>query len=769
MAILKCKMCGGTLHVSEGMTVCECEYCGTMQTIPSVDDAKKITLFSRANRLRAACEFDKAASVYENIVSDFPEEAEAYWGLVLCKFGIEYVDDPATGKKIPTCHRSSFESIMDDPDFEQTVENADSIAQKVYREEAKTIDGIQKGILEISGKEEPYDIFICYKETDDNGERTVDSVIAQDIYDMLTENKYRVFFARISLEDKLGTAYEPYIFAALNSARIMLAIGTDYEYYNAVWVKNEWSRYLAMMSKDKKKVLIPCYKDIDAYDIPKEFKHLQAQDMGKVGAMQDLLRGIKKILPKDAVPVVQQVAAPVTQIVQGGANVSALLQRIFMFLEDSNWQSADQYCEKVLDIDPQNGEAYLGKLMAELNVKKRKDLETQTEPFDNKANYQKIVRFGDERLVNEVKGYLEIVNNRINERIRKQREETQKKQKEKEEKRKIEEAQKKIEQKRNHFETVYKEALSIFEENTYNVDMLDKAAIMFSSISSYKNSTEMINACHMMIKKIKQWDEKSSIGFQVEQTGKTITITKYTGSNENVVIPMTIINKPVTKIGNGAFLNNYTVKCVVIPDTVSAIGERAFESCKNLKKISLPPNIKVIEKQVFSYSGLEEIDLPKNVEKIKERAFFCCENLKSIVIPESVKELAIAVFYDCKSMKSVEILCDITYISWDLFRECKSLTEINLPETITSIDSCAFRNCQNLQSVYIPESVESIKQGAFSKCDQLRNVTGKKSLLYKSQGRCQYCGGEFTGVFKKKCTRCGHEKDYNSFVEFMNE
>ena len=427
MAILKCKMCGGTLDVSEGMTVCECEYCGTMQTIPSVDDAKKITLFSRANRLRAACEFDKAASVYENIVGDFPEEAEAYWGLVLCKFGIEYVDDPATGKKIPTCHRSSFESIMDDPDFEQTMENADSIARKVYREEDKTIDGIQKGILEISGKEEPYDIFICYKETDDNGERTVDSVIAQDIYDILTENKYRVFFARISLEDKLGTAYEPYIFAALNSARIMLAIGTDYEYYNAVWVKNEWSRFLAMMSKDKKKVLIPCYKDIDAYDIPKEFKHLQAQDMGKVGAMQDLLRGIKKILPKDAVPVVQQVAAPVTQIVQGGANVSALLQRIFMFLEDSNWQSADQYCEKVLDVEPQNGEAYLGKLMAELNVKKRKDLETQTEPFDNKANYQKIVRFGDERLVNEVKGYLEIVNNRINERIRKQREETQKK------------------------------------------------------------------------------------------------------------------------------------------------------------------------------------------------------------------------------------------------------------------------------------------------------------------------------------------------------
>ena len=113
---------------------------------------------------------------------------------------------------------------------------------------------------------------------------------------MLTANNYRVFFARISLEDKLGTAYEPYIFAALNSPRIMLAVGTEYEYYNAVWVKNEWGRFLSIMSKDKNTVLIPCYKNIDAYDIPKEFKHLQAQDMGKVGAMQDLLREIRKML-----------------------------------------------------------------------------------------------------------------------------------------------------------------------------------------------------------------------------------------------------------------------------------------------------------------------------------------------------------------------------------------------------------------------------------------------------------------------------------------
>ena len=296
MAIIKCKMCGGDLEILEDSSVCECEYCGTKQTVPKVDDEKKLKLFERANRLRTACEFDKAAGVYETIVADFDQEAEAYWGLILCKFGIEYVDDPGTGKKIPTCHRSSFESLMDDPNFDMVMECADPIARRVYREEAKQIEELRKGIIEVSAKEEPYDVFISYKELGENGERTLDSVIAQDIYTELTDKGHRVFFSRISLEDRLGQEYEPYIFAALNSAKVMLVFGTDYEYFNAVWVRNEWSRFLALMGSDPQKFLIPCYKDIDAYDMPSEFRRLQAQDLGKIGAVQDLLRGIEKLI-----------------------------------------------------------------------------------------------------------------------------------------------------------------------------------------------------------------------------------------------------------------------------------------------------------------------------------------------------------------------------------------------------------------------------------------------------------------------------------------
>ena len=360
MAVIKCKMCGGDLNLMEGQAVAQCEYCGSTQTVPTADNEKKLSLFARANRLRSACEFDKAAGVYETIVADFPEEAEAYWGLVLCKYGIEYVDDPGTGKKIPTCHRSSFDSLMEDSDYDQTLENADPIARKVYREEAKQIEELRKGIIAVSANEQPYDIFICYKESDDQSQRTLDSVLAQDLYDALTQKEYRVFFSRITLEDKLGLEYEPYIFAALNSAKVMLAVGTDYEYYNAVWVKNEWSRFLKLMAKDKSKHLIPCYKGIDAYDMPKEFTKLQAQDLGKVGAIQDLLRGIEKLMPR-------QTAAPVeTVVVQqtGGTNITALLDRGNMALEDGEWTKANEYFDQALNIDARCGDAHLGQFLA---------------------------------------------------------------------------------------------------------------------------------------------------------------------------------------------------------------------------------------------------------------------------------------------------------------------------------------------------------------------------------------------------------------------
>lgn len=362
MAILRCKMCGGDLEITAGVSSCTCEFCGTVQTIPTVKEEALQTLFNRANVLRMKSEFDKASEIYEKILQKSETEAEAYWGLILCKYGIEYVEDPNTFKRIPTCHRASYDAVTSDEDYKNAIKYADAIQREIYEAEAKTIDEVQKGIIALAQKEDPYDVFICYKETDENGNRTQDSVIANDIYYQLTQEGFKVFYAAITLEDKLGSEYEPHIFSALNTAKVMLSLGTKPEYFNAVWVKNEWSRFLKIMKKDRSKMLIPCYRDMDAYELPEEFSHLQAQDMSKIGFITDLIRGIKKVIVKESSVPAAQEPVVVQQAVNGTTSL-AQVKRGNMALEDQDWAKADAFFEEALNIDPECAEAYLGKLL----------------------------------------------------------------------------------------------------------------------------------------------------------------------------------------------------------------------------------------------------------------------------------------------------------------------------------------------------------------------------------------------------------------------
>ena len=363
MAVFKCKMCGGSLKIPDGLSAGECVYCGTKQTLPRLDDERRVNLYDRANHFRRNNDFDKAAGIYEQILNEDTSDAEAYWSLVLCRFGIEYVEDPATHRRVPTVNRAQYTSIFDDDNYKSALSHAgDTYQRGIYEEEANAINDIQKGILEISQKEEPFDVFICYKETDNNGQRTPDSVLANDLYHQLTQEGFKVFFSRITLEDKLGTAYEPYIFAALNSAKVMVVLGTKPEHFNAVWVKNEWGRFLPIVGQSGgKKVLIPAYKDMDPYDLPEEFSHLQALDMSKLGFMQDLIRGIKKIIGTEETKSQSNDFIPQPSV---AGNTSALLKRGYMALEDRDWVKADEFFEEVLNQDAENAESYLGKWLA---------------------------------------------------------------------------------------------------------------------------------------------------------------------------------------------------------------------------------------------------------------------------------------------------------------------------------------------------------------------------------------------------------------------
>ena len=419
--IIKCKMCGGDIDFIPGATYGTCEYCGSTSTIPQAEDENKLNRYNRANHFRRQCEFDKAVAAYEKILEQDDTDAEAHWGAVISRFGIEYVEDPATHQRIPTCHRVQVASILTDEDYLAAVENApDEESRRIYQEEAARIAEIQKGILAISANEKPYDVFICYKETDENGQRTRDSQWAQDVYYGLTEQGLKVFFSRITLEDKLGQQYEPYIFAALNSAKVMVVIGSRPEYFNAVWVKNEWSRYLSLMKHDHKRLLIPCYRGMDPYDLPEELSMLQSQDMSKIGFMQDLLRGIQKVMNAGNQAEASGAVRQVVQTAAGGMTpgINSLMERTYLFMEDGDFDSAGEYINRVLDIDPKYAPAYAAKVCVDFRIRKESGLADAPFLYEDNSDWQKALRFADSNQRAIYAGYIEKVKPRVAAQIR---------------------------------------------------------------------------------------------------------------------------------------------------------------------------------------------------------------------------------------------------------------------------------------------------------------------------------------------------------------
>lgn len=373
MGALKCKMCGSNLEIEDSITVCKCEKCGTSQTVPDIEDDKELKLFERAGRLRFNCDFDKAAGIYNTITDSYPEEAEGYWGLVLCKYGIEYADN-ASGKKVPVCHRISYDSVMDDEDFELVMENSDSESRAIFREEAKIIEENRKKYIQIAESEQPYDIYISYRAKDDNGDKTAVSEIAGHLYNKLTSAGYRVFLSEAALKGKKQSECEPYIYSALNSANVMLALGTSYDDYNDVWVKNEWNRYLEIAEKNKNKCLIPCYKDVDEYDIPKEFAGLKVCQLGNDDTFNNIMAEIANVVkpesvnqpapePEKAEPA-EEIELEEIEIIEP-VNINKLLDEGFSAISDKNWKKANKLFFQVLDEEPDNSKAYWGQLLVQ--------------------------------------------------------------------------------------------------------------------------------------------------------------------------------------------------------------------------------------------------------------------------------------------------------------------------------------------------------------------------------------------------------------------
>ena len=275
---------------------------------------------------------------------------------------------------------------------------------------------------------------------------------------------------------------------------------------------------------------------------------------------------------------------------------------------------------------------------------------------------------------------------------------------------------------------------------------------------------------------------------------KTVTITKYTGTESTVILPSTISSWPVTKVGEDALKDNTTITSVTIPDSVTEIGANAFADCTNLTSVNYagdwsnltiqsgnpavqdaanaqlfdfkftPDNtavivtryngtaadvtipsrykdkpVTMIDHAAFFNSVVTSVTIPDSVTSIDDNAFGFCSQLTNISIPNSVTYIGFSAFAHCTSLKSITLPSSLSSISEALFSGCSQLTTIHIPDSVSSIQSHAFYHCRNLETIRIPVSVTLIETDAFAGCPSLMTVTysGSKTRWDKIKGKDQ--------------------------------
>jgi hypothetical protein len=195
-----------------------------------------------------------------------------------------------------------------------------------------------------------------------------------------------------------------------------------------------------------------------------------------------------------------------------------------------------------------------------------------------------------------------------------------------------------------------------------------------------------------------------------------ITITGYTGSGGNVIIPSTTNGYPVTTIGTGAFSNNTSVTSVTIPNTVTNGGDYAFCSCSKLTSATI--NSRITGRREFQFcNNLANVVISTNVTVIADECFEFGNSLTNIVIPNSVTNIGLNVFYADYGIKSILIGTNVTVIGGGAFEIC-GMTNITIPASVNSIGSVAFAACKNLTAINVDPNnplYESVNGVLFTK------------------------------------------------------
>lgn len=401
LKVLKCKNCGQPLDLRNAKDgVIECDCCFSVFTLPKEESPSEATSYLRMGEHDLdSLNWSGAIEAFKKAAEKDKSEPEAYWGLALASYRVQYLKDLVNNRLQPISHIISPKKFVESSNYQTALKYATPAQRKEYQKKAAEIDYIKDEFLKLKSSRLEYDCFICVKVTDKEGNKTKDSQDADYIYDLLKRNGYKPFLSEREIRNKTGADYEARILYALHSCESMLVVCHNEEYLNTDWVKNEYTRFLSLVNdeeKDSDSITI-VYNGTPIEKLEGKRGKIQGIDFSRRDADGDIIKFVDDHTPKakakreEAKRRKQAEEEEIRRQIEeqkksqreleeklknlrsntgvgAVATVDSLMKRAKQEMESGDYDKARDYCNKVLDIDPENAEAWWGLFLCDFKI-----------------------------------------------------------------------------------------------------------------------------------------------------------------------------------------------------------------------------------------------------------------------------------------------------------------------------------------------------------------------------------------------------------------